>query len=79
MGAHHPRHAAPESRRMRRLAVSVIVPVALLTLAAMVWLWPTEGGGAPAQQGGAEELTGQVVAIQVEECAEELPDDVNGC
>ncbi|VXB88567.1 YibE/F family protein [Nocardioides sp. AX2bis] len=79
MGAHHPRHAVPETRRMRRLALSVIVPIAALTLAAMVWLWPGDGVAAPQQQGGAEELTGEVVAIQAEECAEELPDDVNGC
>ncbi len=79
MGAHHPRHAAPESSRMRRLALAVIVPIAVLTLAAMVWLWPTEGVAAPEQQGGAEELTGQVTGVQPEECVEELPDDVNGC
>lgn len=79
MGAHHPRHDAPETGRMRRLALAVIVPIAVLTLAAMVWLWPTEGVPAPEQQGGAEELTGQVTAIQSEECVEELPDDVNGC
>lgn len=79
MGAHHPRHAAPESSRMRRLALAVIVPIAVLTLAAMVWLWPTEGVATPEQQGGADELTGQVTAVQAEECAEELPDDVNGC
>lgn len=79
MGAHHPRQDAPETGRMRRLALAVIVPIAVLTLAAMVWLWPTEGVPAPEQQGGAEELAGQVTAIQSEECVEELPDDVNGC
>ncbi|GAA0976416.1 hypothetical protein ENKNEFLB_03433 [Nocardioides aquaticus] len=79
MDAHHPRHDAPETGRMRRLVLAVIVPIAVLTLAAMVWLWPTEGVPAPEQQGGAEELAGQVTAIQSEECVEELPDDVNGC
>ncbi|MDT0213457.1 YibE/F family protein [Rothia sp. ARF10] len=41
MGSHHAsRHAAPESSRMRRLSVAVVVPLALLTLAALVWMWP---------------------------------------
>lgn len=79
MGADHPRHAAPETRQMRRLALAVIVPIAVVTLAAMIWLWPVGGIAAPDQPGAAEEVTGQVTAVQREDCPELLPDDVNGC
>jgi uncharacterized membrane protein len=77
MGAHHPRHAAPETRQMRTLALVVIVPVAVLTLAAMVWLWPS-GVVAP-DLAGATQLQGDVTAIDRAPCPEELPDEVNGC
>ena len=53
MGAHHPLHAAPETGRMRRIALAVIAPIAVLTLAAMVWLWPTEQVAVPEQSGAA--------------------------
>lgn len=77
MGAHHPRHAAPESGRLRRIAAAVIAPVAVVTLVAMVLLWPTED--IEKQQGAAEQFSGEIVAIDSETCAEELEDDVNGC
>lgn len=64
---------------MRRLALGVIVPIAVVTLAALVWLWPTGGLEVPDQPGAAEQVPGQVTALQREECPEELADDVNGC
>lgn len=79
MGGHHPRHAAPDTGRMRRTAVAVIAPVAVVALAAMVWLWPTDEIEVPAQSAAAVEMRGEVVAIERETCAEELADDVNGC
>ncbi|WP_372729864.1 YibE/F family protein [Nocardioides sp.] len=79
MGAHHPRHAVPETRRMQRIALVVIAPIAIVTLAAMVWLWPAEGIPVPEQRGSAEQVAGQVTAIDREECPEQLPDEVNGC
>ena len=79
MGAHHPRHAAPETRRMRRVALTVIAPIAVVTLAAMVWLWPSESVGVPGQPSAADPIDGEVIAVQREPCAEELTDSVNGC
>jgi uncharacterized membrane protein len=63
---------------MRRLALAVIAPIAVATLAAMIWLWPP-GVSVPEQAGAAEQLNGEVVAIDREECPEELEDEVNGC
>ena len=78
MGAHHPRHAAPESAGVRRLALAVIAPIALATLAALVLLWPP-GLEAPENQGSAPELAGEIIQIERVECPETLDDDVNGC
>ena len=77
VGGHHARHAAPESARMRRLALAVVVPVALVTLALLVVLWPP--GLASVDQAGAEQHHGTVLGVEREECPEELSDDVNGC
>ncbi|WP_435770847.1 YibE/F family protein [Nocardioides sp. SYSU DS0651] len=79
MGGQHGRHAAPETGRMRRIALVVIAPLAVLTVAAMVWLWPAEDISRPAEATAAAESQGEIVAIEREECAEELTDDVNGC
>ena len=79
MGAHHPRHAAPETHRMRRVALGVIAPIAVVTLVALVWLWPSAGAAVPGQSSGVEQVPGLVVDLQREECPGELADDVNGC
>lgn len=64
---------------MRRTALSVIVPIALATLVAMVWLWPSQDIAVPERSASAAELRGEVTAVEREACPEELPDDVNGC
>lgn len=79
MGAHHPRHAASETGRTPVAVWLVVGPVALLTLVALVLLWPAQDAGAPAEQSSAAQLEGTIVAIEREACAEDLPDDVNGC
>ena len=43
MGGNHARTAEPQTRRMRRWALALILPVAALTLVATALLWPTEG------------------------------------
>src|SRR5687767_7422082 len=77
MGAHHPRHAAPESRQLRRIAFAMIAPFAVATFVAMIWLWPP--GDVTPESASAEQFNGEVVAIDEQPCAEELADDVNGC
>lgn len=79
MGAHHPRHAAPATRQMQRIAFAAIAPIAVLTLAAMIWLWPSDGVAAPEQTGAAEQSTGAVTDVHREQCPEKLADEVNGC
>ena len=79
MGAHHPRHAAPESRRLRRVAVAVVAPLAMVTLVAMIWLWPSEGLTTSDTPGSAEQFNGEITSLDRETCPEGLADDVNGC
>ncbi|KGN40980.1 hypothetical protein N801_09870 [Knoellia aerolata DSM 18566] len=58
---------------MRRLAVAVIVPIAIATLAALVWLWPSDGVAKAAQESGGEQLNGRVISAQAEPCPEGQP------
>ncbi len=37
MGGDHSHASAPETLRMRRIALAVVVPLAVLTLLAMTW------------------------------------------
>lgn len=78
MGGHHARHAAPETGRMRRLALLVIVPIAVLTVAAMALLWPREDVAAD-QGPGVDQVAGEVVAVDRVPCPEGGAEDVNGC
>lgn len=78
MGAHHPRHAAPETKQVRRVALFMLAPIVVATLAAMIWLWPSDGVSSP-EQARAAQFDADVIAVRDEQCAEELGDDVNGC
>lgn len=62
-----------------RVAVAMVAAVGVITLAAMVWLWPTSTPTTGLETGSAEQFDATVVEIQRETCPEELPDDVNGC
>lgn len=64
---------------MRRTALAVVVPLALVTLVALIWLWPSEGIVVPEGSSSAAEVYGEVTGIDREACPEEVPDDVNGC
>lgn len=80
MGAHHPRHSsAPGSKHMQRLAALVIVPIAVVTLIGLVWMWPTGDVTGPEALSGGEQFEGRVTTIHREACAGSIPDDVNGC
>lgn len=58
---------------MRRVALAVIAPVAVLTLVAMVWMWPDDI--VPPESGQAvEQVKGEVTAVAEEDCPE-LPAD----
>ncbi len=77
MGAQGRRRADPAPRRSRRLALAVVAPLGLLTLVALVLLWPST---TPTSAGeSAQEVGGTIVDVVRVTCAEQLPDDVNGC
>lgn len=73
MGGHHARHGADESPSMRRLAVAVVVPIALVTLAALIWLWPSGDVARPDQPAQGEQTNGQVVSVESTPCPEGQP------
>jgi len=72
---------------VRRIALAVIAPIAVVTLVAMIWLWPGDTP-VPEGAGGAEQSQGVITSIQPEECPEQAAGDpglssgsveVNGC
>ncbi|MFC5832114.1 YibE/F family protein [Nonomuraea insulae] len=68
MGANHVHGTpVPGSRRTLVAGLAVLVPLAIVTLAALVWLWP-EGRPAAAPQSGVERLTGTVVSVTLKRC-----------
>ncbi|QYJ05635.1 YibE/F family protein [Nocardioides panacisoli] len=87
MGSHHARHAETDDHPMRRIAIAVIAPLALVTLAGLVWLWPPPVEEAPTPEGAGAQYDAEVTAIEQEPCPEEpeVPeaqspaDQVNGC
>lgn len=79
MGAHHHRRASADGSRLHLTAVlTVVAPLALLTVVALVWLWPPSSA-VERPEGAAPELTGQVTEVLPEPCPEGTPDDVERC
>ena len=88
MGQHHSRHAGNDTQRMRTIALAVIVPVGLITLLALIWLWPPSSNVAD-QSGRAAQHQGVVTDVTKQPCPEPpagqdpLPGgatlDVTGC
>lgn len=80
MGGHHARHGSDETRSMRRLAAAVVVPIAVVTLAALAWLWPTQGVADVAQESGSEQVDGRVLSVVITPCpAEQEPAAADRC
>ncbi|SDJ73651.1 Uncharacterized membrane protein [Nonomuraea maritima] len=70
MGAHHSHGpAVPMSRRAVVAVLSVLVPLAVVTLGALVWLWPDGGRQDDTAQAGVERRTGTIVAVALKRCA----------
>ncbi|MEV5891638.1 YibE/F family protein [Nonomuraea fuscirosea] len=70
MGANHVHGTAvPSSRRTVVAGLAVLVPLAIITLTALLWLWP-DGGGKDAvpAEAGVERLTGTVVGVTLGRC-----------
>ncbi|NBE95615.1 YibE/F family protein [Nonomuraea sp. KC401] len=69
MGAGHAHGAsAPRSRRTMMASLAVLVPVAVVTLGALLWLWPDGRPGTGAQPSAVERLTGTITAVTLKRC-----------
>ncbi|MEU4577633.1 YibE/F family protein [Nonomuraea sp. ATR24] len=75
MGADHAHGTRVRtSRRAVVATLAVLVPLALATLVALVWLWPEGRQEAAQQHAGFERLTGTVTAVVLEPCPEDAPE-----
>lgn len=80
MGTHHD-HRGPArtgSRLHRTAALAIVAPLALLTIVALVWLWPSPGAIGDGSA-SAPEIPGRVVAVEEESCPDGTPADVERC
>ncbi|GLW09459.1 hypothetical protein Misp01_45880 [Microtetraspora sp. NBRC 13810] len=74
MGAGHAHGPTPPAgRRAVWAAAAVIVPLAVATVAALVWMWPP-GLAAPAPSAaGLERVTGTITSVDLKPCPQEPP------
>ncbi len=63
---------------MRLVALAIVTPLALATLVALVWLWPS-GASRVVQEPALAEIPGRVVALDPQECAEEFAGQTWDC
>jgi uncharacterized membrane protein len=74
MGAGHGHHSGPRpsgAGHTVRLAVAVLVPLAVLTAVALIWLWPERDFSTANSAGGQPAIhTGSVVGVRLEPCPE---------
>ncbi|MGW0804643.1 YibE/F family protein [Nonomuraea sp. NPDC002799] len=69
MGANHAHGPAlPGSRRTIMASLAVLVPLAIVTLAALLWLWPDGRQDPGAAQAGVERLTATVTTVTLKRC-----------
>ncbi|OPG04019.1 YibE/F family protein [Microbispora sp. GKU 823] len=70
MGANHSHGttALPVSRRTVVATLAVIVPVALATVAALIWLWPGDGRPSGSSSSSLRQVDGTIVEIVPEPC-----------
>ncbi len=74
----HHAHVAGESRRTRLVALALMAPLALVTVLALVWLWPPQLPRTDSGYAGRD-LDGRIVSLQTQDCPEENAGAVNGC
>ncbi|KAB8183724.1 YibE/F family protein [Microbispora catharanthi] len=70
MGANHSHGttALPVSRRTVLATLAVVVPVALVTVAALIWLWPGDGRPSGPSSSSLRQVSGTIVDIVPEPC-----------
>ncbi|MGI5165564.1 YibE/F family protein [Spirillospora sp. CA-253888] len=62
----------PSSRGAVRVCLAVIVPLAVVTLAALVWMWPDAPKAADAPSPGMSKVHGKIVGIALKPCAKQV-------
>ncbi|MFY1672506.1 YibE/F family protein [Plantactinospora sp. WMMB334] len=72
--SHLPRSGPPPGRAARRLSLALLIPAALLTLVAMVLLWPDDTPTAR-QADGPTRVLGTVVAVDPVPCPPPVADE----
>jgi uncharacterized membrane protein len=76
MGANHSHGpAAPSSRATVWATLAVIVPLALVTLTALVWMWPGPPASRAEQPVNLQRVNGTIIAITLTRCPQEPPAD----
>ena len=76
MGANHSHGpAAPSSRATVWATLAVIVPLALVTLTALVWMWPGPPASTAEQSVNLQRVSGTITAITLTRCPQEPPAD----
>jgi uncharacterized membrane protein len=79
MGGVHAKHGSSDTRQMRRVARAVVLALALLTLGAVLWLWP-DAAPADSENPAPPELKATVVALHPEPCPPDVTEETaNGC
>ncbi|MFC4007353.1 YibE/F family protein [Nonomuraea purpurea] len=69
MGANHAHDTTvPSSRRTVVASLAVLVPLAIATLAGLLWLWPDGRQDTGTPQTGVERLTGTVKSVTLKRC-----------
>jgi uncharacterized membrane protein len=82
MGAHHGHgsdvgRGEPASRTAVRAVLAVIIPLALLTMAALVWMWPSDPEPNGQQSVQMERFTGTIVRVDLKPCPKQVaPEDL---
>ncbi|MEU5991806.1 YibE/F family protein [Spirillospora sp. NPDC047418] len=69
-GGHAHGGAARASRPVRIAVLAVIVPVAVVTLAAVLWMWPDKPPAPAAAGSGLTKVTGTIVGVDLKPCPE---------
>jgi uncharacterized membrane protein len=65
--------------QVKRLGLAVLIPAALITVVAVIWLWPRGGTGQADQPAAPRQVNGQVLAIEKAPCPPGAPQMVTVC
>ncbi|WP_067175162.1 YibE/F family protein [Microtetraspora niveoalba] len=72
MGANHSHGTSdsrsPATRRAVWATVAVLVPITLMTLAALIWLWPSGQQPARPSSPGLQQVTGAIIGVHPKPC-----------